>query len=157
MKIDHDAPERLCTGHCGRVLPRETFTWADKEQTRRRGDCPKCEYDKHKKRINSNRQFYLHRQRVANLKHKYNLSYEDWLALYEAQNGLCPICSMPVDIRSAIDHDHDCCGAASSCGQCVRGILHNQCNVGLANFRESIPRLRAAIAYLEKGTEPSES
>lgn len=157
MKIDHSLTERVCTAHCGRLLSVEEYEWVDKEHTRRRGDCKACQYDKHVLRLNSNRDHYLHQQRINNISHKYSLSYSEWLEIFNRQDGKCMICFEPIDIRSAIDHDHSCCKGNRSCGACVRGILHVQCNVGLANFRESIPRLQAAITYLEKGMEPSKS
>jgi hypothetical protein len=50
-------------------------------------------------------------------------------ALYAAQGGLCAGCEMPFpndDLE--IDHDHECCSGAWSCGGCIRGLLCHGCN-----------------------------
>lgn len=48
-----------------------------------------------------------------------------------------------------IDHDHNCCTTAHSCGKCARGPLCNRCNQGIGFFKENIEILKNAIKYLE--------
>lgn len=61
------------------------------------------------------------------------------------QGGVCAICKNPEKscargYRLAVDHDH--------ATKQVRGLLCVNCNQGLGHFRDSIPRLQAAIGYL---------
>jgi hypothetical protein len=85
-----------------------------------------------------------HKTRQAALK-KYGLTMEAYAELMSAQGGVCGICggddpgfpgSMP------IDHCH-------ATGK-IRGLLCHRCNHGLGQFKDSVERLRAAIAYLER-------
>lgn len=58
-----------------------------------------------------------------------------------AQNGVCAICgSAPNGHPLHVDHDHTT-GA-------VRGLLCQQCNTGLGNFRDDIALLDRAMQYL---------
>lgn len=62
----------------------------------------------------------------------------------------CSICGTDSE-KMHIDHDHACCaGRDTTCGQCIRGILCAQCNVGLGSFSDNPDRLRAAALYLER-------
>ena len=85
----------------------------------------------------------------------------DFDTLWDDQNGLCAICERPMELdgrgplRAVIAHDHKCCtpsgsGYLSSCGECVRGLVHKKCNsmIGLAQDDPEI--LEKAIAYLRK-------
>jgi hypothetical protein len=76
---------------------------------------------------------------------EYGLSHDEFLALIEAQGGVCAICGNTEDSRVArqlsVDHDHDT-GA-------IRGLLCNRCNPMLGYARDNIAVLKAAIAYLE--------
>jgi Recombination endonuclease VII len=74
----------------------------------------------------------LTRQRTV--KHMYNLTAEQHLALLKKQSFKCPISGLPVNIYSHIDHDHLCCSGEKSCGQCVRGILAGKINSALGMF-----------------------
>jgi len=77
---------------------------------------------------------------------KYGLTRQEYLGLYEASDGLCALCYERPAV--AIDHDHGCCPGKGSCGQCVRGALCRQCNLGLGYFGDSIEALERAIEYL---------
>lgn len=83
---------------------------------------------------------------------RYGITAEEYISLFEAQNGQCAICSVSVIpfTRSAhVDHDHTCCsGQAASCGKCIRGILCNTCNVGIGYFKDKPELLRRAAGYL---------
>lgn len=88
--------------------------------------------------------------RSANRKGKYGLSADAFQNLLDKQDGRCAICRTD-DCGPrfwAVDHDHACCAGQRSCGNCVRGVLCGQCNVGLGSFRDDAHRLRRAIEYL---------
>lgn len=73
--------------------------------------------------------------------------------LLKQQNGLCPLCSKPIDLtikgEGAIDHDHDT-------GR-IRGLLHRSCNAAEGKISNAASRWGAKssaypdiIAYLER-------
>jgi hypothetical protein len=76
-------------------------------------------------------------------KNKYGLTANQFIALNEAQGGLCKLCSaFPTGRRKhlSVDHDH-------KTGK-VRGLLCNNCNHGLGHFHDNPEILKKAIAYL---------
>lgn len=88
------------------------------------------------------------------IKRKYGLSYEDYMAMVISQNGGCAICggvnkqSDNVDnqrIRRRmffVDHCH-------KTGK-VRGLLCSKCNSGLGMLGDDAPSLRKALDYLQR-------
>jgi hypothetical protein len=76
----------------------------------------------------------------------YGLSHEDYLSLWEKQNGACAICRMDLvhggrQLNSChVDHDHKT--------GVVRGLLCPSCNHGLGKFRDNSELLRSAAVYL---------
>lgn len=87
------------------------------------------------------------------LKHKYGLSWEEYLSLYEGQNGGCAICKTPLLLmreeygygsgnRTAnVDHNHTT--------KKIRGLLCNRCNQGIGYLQDSPTLLRLAAEYLD--------
>lgn len=80
-------------------------------------------------------------------KTKYGITWEEFLAKIEEQNGLCPICSRGLEegkqhLGAVVDHDHTTMKN--------RDILHSKCNIGLGHFEDNIDFLLGAIAYLKK-------
>lgn len=69
---------------------------------------------------------------ILALKREYNLTPEQWQAMYDQQGGKCGICKevtvSGAGKRLAVDHDHGCCSGKRSCGECVRGLLCPSCN-----------------------------
>lgn len=84
---------------------------------------------------------------------KYGITVERYDELLAEQDGVCAICSGPPFGKSDrfyhVDHDHET-GA-------IRGLLCHSCNLLLAQARDSVDRLHAAIAYLERSQESQES
>lgn len=81
----------------------------------------------------------------------YGITLEKVTELQEAQENKCAICPRVFDSPRImhIDHDHDCCDGNFSCGECVRGLLCENCNRGLGMFKDNIDLLWAAIEYLD--------
>lgn len=81
----------------------------------------------------------------------YNLSPERYQRIWEAQGGLCAVCgkTMGTRKRPSVDHDHACCDGPESCGECVRGLVHQHCNKMLGYWRDDPDRFRGAAEYLE--------
>jgi hypothetical protein len=92
---------------------------------------------------------------------KFNITVEQYDALFQAQGGLCAICRQPETARHrgrgrvialAVDHNHNCCPERGySCGKCIRGLLCDRCNFG--RWPEDPAILRAAADYFEKYQE----
>jgi hypothetical protein len=81
----------------------------------------------------------------GHLKHRYNLSLDDYNSMLIAQDYKCAICGVHQDNlkkRLHLDHDH-------ITGQ-VRGLLCGHCNRGLGDARENISILENMILYLKK-------
>lgn len=87
---------------------------------------------------------------------KYGLTPADYDRMLRDQGGGCAICGTTEPGNSKhfhVDHDHSCCDVkGKSCGKCVRGLLCNACNTGLARFQDSPRLLEEAASYLvERG------
>lgn len=72
---------------------------------------------------------------------KYGLTFEEYEQMYEKQNGTCLLCKTQQDFL-VVDHDHDT--------DKVRGLLCNNCNLGLGHFKDSVESLLSAAEYLRK-------
>ena len=95
-------------------------------------------YDKHRaSSITIQRQQAVFHQK----KHKYGLSKDEYLLLFEKQNNCCAICNISFDVkRAVVDHCHNT-------GR-VRGLLCNECNTLLGMAKENDQVLIKAAEYL---------
>lgn len=73
------------------------------------------------------------------LKNSYGLTFEDREKLIKDQNSKCLICGEKKKL--IIDHDH-------KTGK-VRGLLCNDCNLGLGRFKDNIEIISNSILYLQ--------
>ena len=82
--------------------------------------------------------------RDSYLRHTYDISFGDYEAMLEQQNGVCAICLKedPRGIRLSVDHDH-------SSGK-VRGLLCTKCNHMVGKSKEKLDMLKRAVEYLER-------
>jgi len=95
------------------------------------------------------------------LKTYYNITLEQYTTMLVAQNFRCALCPMTDPGRGnkshykyfCVDHDHNCCAGAKSCGKCVRGLLCYNCNNLLGSARDNKETLQNAINYLSKGAK----
>jgi len=90
------------------------------------------------------------KMRSYDLKAKYGISWDEYVALYNKQEGTCQICSGFINLiadksdrfhTARVDHCH-------TTGK-VRGLLCDYCNKGLGFFRDNPVNLQKAIDYLE--------
>src|SRR6266567_3100716 len=65
----------------------------------------------------------------------------------DSQQNKCAICRKPFTKTPHIDHNHECCSTRKTCGECNRGLLCDDCNLGLGRFKDSIVVLSNAIQY----------
>lgn len=81
------------------------------------------------------------------LKHKYNMSYNDLIIMYEEQNKKCYICNKEIAFNGnsgglRVDHCHRT--------NKVRKLLCHLCNSLLGSAQEKIEILENAIKYLKE-------
>lgn len=87
------------------------------------------------------------------LKSTYGITQLDFDLLYKNQNSQCKICNDSISNiigntksrKAHVDHDH-------LTGK-VRGLLCTKCNTLLGMANDSIPILKEAIKYLERGQD----
>jgi hypothetical protein len=77
----------------------------------------------------------------SKLKHKYNITVDQYETLKQKQDNRCAICGIELTGLSHIDHCH-------KTGK-VRGILCFGCNIGIGHLKDDIKLLKSAIKYLE--------
>lgn len=117
--------------------------------------CPKCDtwkpesmYHKNAARADGLCDRCVECVKYDHVYRKYGLTREAYDAILDEQGGVCAICLEPGDTWH-VDHDHSCCPGQKSCGNCVRGLLHLQCNTALGLLKDDPERLRRAASYLE--------
>lgn len=84
---------------------------------------------------------------------KYDMTPEQYRAMYEAQGGKCACCGTdepgPRGKRLHVDHDH-------TTGK-VRGLVCHHCNLGIGHLGDSLEGVERAVAYLRRNLAPMES
>jgi len=82
--------------------------------------------------------------RKWHLKDKYNLSHEEWLKIWNNQNGKCAICKIafPSPSDACVDHNHET-------GK-IRGLLCIKCNAGIGYLNDDPKITSMATEYLLK-------
>lgn len=80
----------------------------------------------------------------------YNITPEMYWEIYKAQGGVCALCRRAKGTakRLAVDHDHSCCPAGSSCGRCVRSLCCGPCNKLLGHMRDDPEMAERILLYL---------
>ena len=78
---------------------------------------------------------------------KHHITKESYDLLLNKHDGRCWICFDAKAIN--IDHDHSCCPGTYSCGNCIRGILCNNCNTAIGLLKDSPKVINSALLYLE--------
>jgi hypothetical protein len=123
--------------------------------------CRKCEIIKPRTEFASNggnkisycRECYKSVGLTHNLS-KYGLTVDQYIDMFEAQDGKCYICKKDepshTKKRLSVDHDHSCCGQGRGCNKCVRMLLCSQCNMALGAVKDNIKVLKSMIKYLEE-------
>lgn len=91
--------------------------------------------------------------RDGRLKYLYGLPRGGYEALLDRQHGACAGCKRALDEENLhVDHDHACCPGKRSCGECVRGLLCERCNLVLGHVGDDVEVLRSLVKYLRRGT-----
>lgn len=79
------------------------------------------------------------------LRYTYGIELGEYLAMREAQQGACAVCSR-MDQLLVVDHDHRT--------GTIRGLLCNRCNRAIGHLLDSPGVCRAAAEYLRESAEP---
>lgn len=100
------------------------------------------------KRNEYNKKYYLDnpdKRRNHKLKHRYNISLDEYNIMFNNQNGCCWICNIhqnELDKPLYVDHCHDT--------NKIRGLLCHKCNCFIGYADDNIEKLKRAIEYLTK-------
>lgn len=123
----------------------------DEKECRKRNRHKWKEY--HQDYFLKNREKITSQARLKFVQRQYNLDADTYLGMILNQDNKCLICKQPEtgktqygDVKPlSVDHCHET--------GLVRGLLCNQCNAGLGNFKDDINKLKAAVLYLEQFKE----
>lgn len=138
---------------CGEVKPTTEFT-RHKSSYGKWGFCSwckECDNKRSKKYYIDNPEKCKRTRRNNNLKNRYGLTPEDLEKMLRDQDNKCAICGQEMFLHGTsadknkiahVDHDH-------KTGK-VRGLLCNECNIGLGKFMDNTDYLLSAISYLKK-------
>lgn len=90
----------------------------------------------------ANRERHNEVMRAGQLRRKFGITPEQYDAIASAQGKLCAICRKAciTDRKLAVDHCHTT--------NRIRGLLCNNCNIGLGKLRDDPIILERALAYL---------
>jgi hypothetical protein len=142
--LERDADGRKFCVPCGEWRSVGLFGPKESALDGLRGDCYYCR----KRRADGRAET----RRAASRLRAFRLSTEAFQSILARQGGTCAICGTTDPGRRdwCVDHDHACCAdPRQTCGECVRGVLCNRCNLVLGNAGDSAALLRSAAAYLE--------
>jgi hypothetical protein len=83
-------------------------------------------------------------RRIANICHNLAIEPSRYAELIHASKGQCAVCRRKFDseVKPCIDHCH-------LTGK-LRGVLCVACNVALGYFRDDVPTIHRALAYLKR-------
>ena len=108
-------------------------------------------YDKHRKEeLARNRKYHQENKGKINARHRlymHGMTQEDHNALLKKQKNRCAICRKKFRKTPHIDHSHK---TGSN-----RGLLCDDCNLGLGRFKDSIEILKSTIKYLKDWSWPN--
>lgn len=78
---------------------------------------------------------------------RYGLTPDDLARMVHDQDGHCLACPTVLADGFCVDHDHACCPGQKTCGECVRGLLCEECNKLLGKIEQDPDRLARLLAY----------
>jgi cytochrome c5 len=141
---------KICS-KCNSIKDLSLFVKNAKAKDGFKNTCRRCHADYMNHYYSTNEQQRKNKNRLnsgsdANWK-RHKISKEEFDTMVAKFNGKCHTCKKN-DAKN-IDHNHDCCPGYRSCGNCVRGILCNQCNTALGLVKDSPEVLQSLIDYLK--------
>lgn len=142
LAVTSNFTQRKMCDKCQKMKLLIDFSKGSRNNFGRKSYCKKC-CAEHQRRVQS-----ASRKREHWLKKTYDITLEEYDAMFEAQNGLCKSCGNPetkMHPRSktvlwlAVDHDH-------VTGK-VRSLLCDGCNLAYGALQEDIQRIEALRSY----------
>lgn len=134
-----------------RSSPRPAYEWVKcacgKRAAYRTGQCVRC-YN-----VERNQLPYVKNSRFNwRLMRHHNLPRAAYDALLESQGGVCAVCQNldPRNAQLAVDHDHACCPADTSCDKCRRGLLCVNCNRATGLLKDDPASVARLLDYLTR-------
>lgn len=140
---------------CREMLPYEAFNRMSKAKDGRQAMCRPCTssaqgswYDRNREKAREDAKRWNRenpeRAEDHHYKVRYGITFAEYQAKHDAQDGVCAICGKPQPNgrRLYVDHDHHT-GA-------VRDLLCRSCNSGIGNFNEDEALLARAAEYVRK-------
>lgn len=153
--LERDEFGRKFCSSCREWLPEEDFGVSSRTLDSLRRECRLCRSTT--TRI-KNGEKSLPEKREWLLRRRYGKTPQWFQETFEAQGEMCACCqsSNPGGRGWQIDHDHTCCDIAPGgqiCGECIRGIICNSCNLALGLVKDSIETLQRMQEYLRGKNE----
>lgn len=88
--------------------------------------------------------------RICHNSHRYGIDRNRYLILWTEQKGECAVCTSSLT-EPYIDHDHACCPQKRNCcGECVRGLLCQNCNTAAGLLRDNPQTAESMAVYLRE-------
>ena len=90
---------------------------------------------------------------------RHGLNKESYTRILLSQENSCAICKTNTpDLIGrwtyfVVDHDHTCCPGRYSCGNCIRGLICDRCNLVLGKVKDDILLLQSMINYIDNPDE----
>lgn len=107
--------------------------------------CKQCDNKARQKWRDTNPERSSLSARRRSIKHKYDISLEEYDAMLLKQNGKCAICGCCANVpynNFCVDHCHE--------SGVVRGLLCNTCNRAIGLLKDNVSVLKKAIVYLSE-------
>lgn len=81
---------------------------------------------------------------------QYGLTPEQFETILAEQDNRCAVCRHEFTDANppVVDHDHNCCPGKKTCGQCIGGLLHGKCNIGVGLLGDDPETCLMAAIYL---------
>jgi hypothetical protein len=111
--------------------------------------CIDCCRERDRERYRGDPEKRREQAKWGGLKLRFGLTRDQWMAMYDAQQGRCPICQEPMSNHPTLIRDKRgaCVDHCHKTGR-VRALLCNRCNQGLGLFRDDAGFVEKAAAYL---------
>ena len=133
---------------CNWALPLSEFRVQKKPFFRVHTSCKKCQIKKVNKRRKENPIKTERQNRKYRLRHVFGITENRYNDLYIEQGGRCAICGIHQSKtyqRLGVDHCHKT--------KKIRGLLCNNCNIGIGHFNDNLDVLANAIKYIESSEQ----
>lgn len=135
--MEANALFKTCT-KCGELKSLNDFHKDKWGKQGRHSYCAACKCQTTRERHQKNPEI----RKAINRKNRYGVEECDYKKLLVKQDLVCAICSGLCIKSLCVDHDHE--------SGMVRGLLCNNCNVGIGYLKDSPNVLASAIIYLHQ-------